>query len=193
MVSSRSSLRVGSGRMSIRKRLAQAFVVVAFASMPYSAITHGNEALTEGDGARASIEQRELDPEVARKAALAASLAEYGEQNDDPYALVSAARLFADLDIRFARRDAPPDEDAAHPEQFYDAGQLLERALHVAAKAGSATENAIKPSVERVRAITGTKSGWRAGWHTHYRCVGWDIFGDCTYWAWVSHCHRGFC
>ena len=178
--------------MSPQKGIGAAFVMSVLVFAPWSVMTHGDEA-TEAAGTRASIEQRELDPAVARKATLAASLAEYGEQNDDPYALVSAARLFADLDIRFARRDAPPEEDTEHPEQFYDPGQLLEKALQLAEKEGSSTKRAVKPAVERVRAIAGDKAGWVAGWHTHYQCVSWDSFGNCTYWVWAAHCHRGYC
>ena len=151
------------------------------------------EANAEGTDASATTGERRLTPAIARKATLALSVAEYGEKNNDPYALVSAARMFADLDGRFARRNAPTDEDAKHPEQFYDAGQLLEMALRVAAKKDRATENAIKPSVERVRAIAGDKGGWGAGWHRHYRCVAWDYFNNCVYWEWIAHCHRGFC
>ena len=161
-----------------------------------NAPAHAQAAPTTDDAASEKLVvegQRPLTPEVASRATLAANLAEHGRREGDPYALVSAARLFASLEGRFARREAPTELDAQHQDKYYDAVQLLEEAQDVAARTDKATERAIKPAVQRVLELAGDKSGWIYGWHRHYQCVSWDAWGNCTYWVWVSHCHAGVC
>lgn len=160
-----------------------------------NALAQAQAAPTSDDAASEghAESQRQLTPETASRATLAANLAEHGRREGDPYALVSAARLFASLEGQFARREASTEPDAKHDDKYYDPVQLLEEAQDVATRTGKATERAIKPAIERVLEIAGDKSGWIYGWHRHYQCVSWDAWGNCTYWVWVAHCHAGIC
>ena len=140
----------------------------------------------ESDGARPQASgDSELDK---RQALVVATLAEYGEDNRDPMALLAAASILKRMEAGVARRDGSHQTDA---EDHGDTGLftvdgLLEGAKNAAANLDERTARHVLGMVETLGQGERNYLGYL---HTHW--VWWcgaPYFppGHCEY-RWVSH------